>query len=131
MIRVKVEKDSDAVVKIVIIDNKNRVLLLTRSDYHKKYAGNLDLPGGHIKVNEPLLKGLQREVKEETGIEITDATLYKTKGNKHYFYVKYNSQPIKLSREHTDYGFYSKKKLDTSKKFQKIAYEVLEMLEND
>jgi 8-oxo-dGTP pyrophosphatase MutT (NUDIX family) len=131
MIRVKIEKDSDAVAKVVVVDNENRVLLLTRSDYHKKHAGELDLPGGHLKVNEPLLKGLQREVEEETGLKLNDASLYKTKGQKHYFYAKYDSQPIKLSREHTDYAFYSKKQLNTSKKFEKIAYEVLEMLEND
>jgi 8-oxo-dGTP pyrophosphatase MutT (NUDIX family) len=131
MIRVKIEKDSDAVAKIVIVDNKNRVLLLKRSNYHKKFAGELDLPGGHLKMNEPLLKGLQREVQEETGLEINNATLYKQKKNKSYFYANYDSQPIKLSREHTDYAFYSKDQLDTSKKFEKIAYEVLEMLEND
>ena len=131
MIRVKIEKDSNAVVKVVIVDNKNRVLLLTRSNYHKKHAGELDLPGGHLKVNEPLLKGLQREVKEETGLKLNDANLYKTKGEKHYFYAKYDSQPIKLSREHVDYAFYNKKQLDISKKFGKVAHEVLEMLEND
>ena len=131
MIRVKIQKDSEAVAKVVIVDNKNRVLMLTRSDYHKKHAGELDLPGGHLKVNEPLLKGLQREVEEETGLKLQDASLFKTKGNKSYFYATYDSQPIKLSREHTDYAFYKKKQLDTSKKFEKIAYEVLEMLEND
>mgnify|MGYP001402505631 CR=1 FL=1 len=131
MIKVKIEKDSDAVAKVVIVDNKNRVLLLTRSGYHKKHAGELDLPGGHLKVNESLPEGLQREVEEETGLKLEDAILYKTKGLKHYFYAKYDSQPIKLSREHTDYAFYSKKQLNTNKKFEKIAYEVLEMLEND
>ncbi len=130
-VRVKIEKDSNTVAKIVIIDNKNRVLFLTRSDYHKKHAGELDLPGGHTKINEPLNKGLEREVKEETGLVIEDYQLYKQKGNKHYFFLKYNSQPIKLSREHTDYRFYSKGELDKNKRFEKIAIEVLEMLEND
>lgn len=130
-INVKIEKDSNTVAKIVIIDNENRVLFLTRSDYHEKHSGELDLPGGHTKVNEPLNKGLEREVKEETGLDIEHYHLYKQKGNKHYFFAKYNSQPIKLSREHTDYGFYSKNELDKNRRFEKIAIEVLEMLEND
>ena len=127
----KIQKDSDTVAKIVIIDNENRVLFLTRSDYHEKHAGELDLPGGHTKINEPLNKGLEREVKEETGLDIKHYHLYKQKGNKHYFFAKYNSQPIKLSREHTDYSFYPKNELDKDKRFEKIAIEVLEMLEND
>ncbi len=128
MIRVKIEKDSDAVAKVVIVDNKNRVLLLTRSDYHKKHAGELDLPGGHLKVDESVPAGLKREVEEETSLKLEEPTFYKTKGQKHYFYAKYDSQPIKLSREHTDYAFYDKKQLNTIKKFEKIAYEVLEIL---
>ena len=131
MIRVKIEKDSETVAKIVIFDDENRVLLLTRSDYHKKHAGELDLPGGHIKVGEPLVKGLRREIEEETGLKIKKPKFFKQKGNKHYFYIKYDSQAIKLSREHVDYAFYEKKQLNTSKKFEKIALEVLEMLTND
>lgn len=125
------QEDSDVVAKIVIIDNENRVLMLTRSDYHKKYAGELDLPGGHLKENEPLNKGLKREVKEETNLDIDKAVFYKTVKNKHYFYTKYDSQPIKLSNEHVDYAFYEKKDLDPDSKFQKIAIEVLEKIKND
>lgn len=125
------QEDSDVVAKIVIIDSENRVLMLTRSDYHKKYAGELDLPGGHLKENEPLNKGLKREVKEETNLDIDKAVFYKTVKNKHYFYTKYDSQPIKLSNEHVDYAFYEKKDLDPDSKFQKIAIEVLEKIKND
>ena len=138
MIKIKIVKsmnnkqeDSDVVAKIVIIDSENRVLMLTRSDYHKKYAGELDLPGGHLKENEPLNKGLKREVKEETNLDIDKAVFYKTVKNKHYFYTKYDSQPIKLSSEHVDYAFYEKKDLDPDSKFQKIAIEVLEKIKND
>ena len=127
----KKQEDSDIVAKIVIVDNENRVLMLTRSDYHKKYAGELDLPGGHTKHNEPLNKGLKREVKEETNLDIDKVVFYKTVKNKHYFYTKYDSQPIKLSNEHVDYAFYAKKDLDPSNKFQKIAIEVLEKIKND
>ena len=66
MIKVKIkkilkesDKDASTVAKAVIIDSENRVLMLTRSNYHKKYAGELDLPGGHLKENESINKGLE------------------------------------------------------------------------
>jgi 8-oxo-dGTP pyrophosphatase MutT (NUDIX family) len=135
MIKVKILKendsDTDTVAKAVIIDNENRVLLLKRSDYHKKHAGELDLPGGHLKRNESLLKGLSREVFEETGLELDFPAYFKKDKNKHFYHARYNSQPIKLSDEHVDYAFYNKEELNPEKRFQKIAIEVLEMLGND
>jgi 8-oxo-dGTP pyrophosphatase MutT (NUDIX family) len=135
MIKVKILKensdDTSQVAKVVIIDNENRVLLLKRSDYHKKHAGELDLPGGHLKKNESILKGLAREVKEETGLEVEYPAFFKKEGNKHFYHARYNSQPINLSDEHVDYVFYNKEDLNPKKRFQKIALEVLEMLGND
>ena len=73
MIKVKiVSKDSKKVAKVVIIDDDNRVLMLKRSNYVDKYAGEWDLPGGHIQVGEELSVGMRREVKEETGLEINN-----------------------------------------------------------
>jgi 8-oxo-dGTP pyrophosphatase MutT (NUDIX family) len=135
MIKVKILKENDSdtrtVAKIVIVDNENRVLLLRRSDYHKKHAGELDLPGGHLKENESLLKGLAREVKEETGLEIDYPAYFKKEGNKHFYHARYNSQPVKLSDEHVDYAFYEKNDLNPGERFQKIALEVLEMIGHD
>lgn len=125
------DKDSGVVVKIVIIDSEKRVLMLTRAPHHKKYPGELDLPGGHIKENENLNKGLEREVKEETGLDILHPAFFKTIENKHFYHARYDSQPIKISDEHADYRFYKKEELDANKDFEKIAIEVLEMIEND
>ena len=125
------EKDSDTVAKIVIVDDSMRVLMLKRSDNHEKYAGELDLPGGHLKENESILKGLKREVKEETSINIENPIFFKKIKNKHFYYAKYNSQPVNLSDEHSDYGFYSKKELDAENKFENIAIKVLEKIKND
>ena len=102
------KKDSKNVAKAVLYDNKNRVLLLKRSHYHKKHAGEWDLPGGHTHVNEELEDGLAREVKEETGLDIKSADLLKTVDNIHYFVINYNSQPIKISHEHVEYKFFDK-----------------------
>jgi 8-oxo-dGTP pyrophosphatase MutT (NUDIX family) len=71
MIRVKiVPNDSRNVAKVIIIDGDRRVLFLKRSDYVDKFAGEWDLPGGHIQVGEDLMVGLKREVKEETTLDI-------------------------------------------------------------
>ena len=76
MIRVKiVPNDIKTVAKVVLIDDSNRVLFLKRSNYMEKYAGEWDLPGGHLKSNESLSAGLKREVEEETGPKIENEKL--------------------------------------------------------
>ena len=122
-----VPNDVSTVAKVVIIDKKDRVLFLKRSNYVDKFAGEWDLPGGHLKGNESLLEGLKREVKEETGLSVSDPKLITIDNNLHFFYCNYDSQPVKISHEHTDYLFFNKNDLDPTQKFQKIAISALEM----
>lgn len=128
MIRVKiVSNDIRTVAKVVLVDENNRVLFLKRSDYMEKYAGEWDLPGGHLKSNESLSDGLRREVKEETGLDIKNEKLVEIQSNLHFFCAKYDSTPIKVSHEHTGFRFFDKKSLDPNEKFHKVALKVLEM----
>ena len=122
-------KDTEKVAKVVIFNKNMEVLLLKRSEYHHKYAGEWDLPGGHVKSNEELMDGLIRETKEESNITLEAPKFFTRKENLYFFYDKYNNEEVKLSNEHTEYTFFNKKKLDINDKFQKIAFEVLEMLE--
>ena len=122
-----VPNDISTVAKVVIIDNKDRVLFLKRSNYMKKFAGEWDLPGGHLKDNESLFEGLEREVEEETGLSISEPKLISIDNNLHFFYCNYDSQPVKISHEHTEYRFFDKNDLDPTQKFQKIAINALEM----
>ena len=125
MIKIKImPNDTKTVAKVVLLDG-NKVLLLKRSGYVKKFANDWDLPGGHLKQNESLVKGLKREVREETGVEIEDPVFFKNIENIHFFVANYNFQEIKLSDEHTEYKFFEKDELNLKEKFQKVAYEAM------
>ncbi len=128
MIRVKiVPNDTKTVAKVVFINEEDQVLMLKRSDYVDKFAGEWDLPGGHLKQDESLLDGLRREVEEETGLIVESPKMIEKQANLHFFYAKYPSRPIKLSHEHTGFKFFHKKDLNKEEKFQKVALKALEM----
>ncbi|OUV99494.1 MAG: hypothetical protein CBD16_08160 [Betaproteobacteria bacterium TMED156] len=132
MIRINiVQNDISTVAKVVLIDRNNKALFLKRSKYVEKYAGDWDLPGGHLKPGESLPEGLAREVKEETQLSVENPKFLLKIDNLHFFYAKYDPQKIALSHEHTDYKFFDKKGLDSKEKFQKVALKALERLENE
>ena len=56
-------------IKAVIINEKNEVLVLKRSDQEVTNKNKLDLPGGHLNKNETIQEALKREILEETGLE--------------------------------------------------------------
>lgn len=59
-------------VKVFLKNENGEVLLLRRNP--KKYpeiGPKWDIVGGRIDIGAPLLENLKREVKEETGLEIT------------------------------------------------------------
>ena len=125
-IRVKImSNDVSSVAKVVLIDEKNRVLFLKRSKDSDKYPNQWDLPGGHLKKNESLLDGLKREVLEETDLKIENPIFVVKMGKTHFFKAKYNSMAIKLSKEHTAYTFLNKKSLKPTDKYQKVVLKVL------
>ena len=102
---------------ILIYDNQ--VLLLRRSEKDPPYKGYWGFPGGKIKTNEDSKKAVIREVKEETGIDLTVNEQTKMKnvdkmhynkqnsvpeGETEYWLVELESSPeIKLSTEHVSY----------------------------
>ena len=128
MIKVKIsQKDSNQVSKVVVIDGNNRVLMLKRSNYLDKFAGEWDLPGGHAKVGESLISAAKREVREETELNISSLTFIEKIDNLSFFYCLYNNGPIKISHEHTGFRFFKKEDLNSSNKFEKVALKALEM----
>ena len=127
MIRVKiVPKDSRNVAKAIIVDSDDRVLFLKRSDYVDKFAGEWDLPGGHIHIGEDLMTGLKREVKEETDLEVGEYSFIGKVENIEFFSCAYTNKPIKISDEHTGFRFIDKKNMNKDGKFEKMAIKALE-----
>ncbi len=92
-----------------VFDSKNRMLLLLRNDPPKVYAP----PGGRLHPNENPVKGIIREVSEETGITIKllDMTFIwfgEIEPDSPYilsidFLAVAETTEVKLSAEHSDY----------------------------
>lgn len=59
--------------KALILNEKNEVLALREAKSYEDGTniGRYLLPGGRIEIGEPYFDGLKREIREETGLEIT------------------------------------------------------------
>jgi len=118
-------QDSSKVAKIVLVDSNKKVLFLKRTNYMKKFAGEWDLPGGHVHIGESLKDGLVREVEEETGLSIKRCRLYTRLDNLYFFEGVYEQGSIVLSNEHSEYEFRDVSELENPSKFEKIAQMVV------
>ena len=102
-----------------VIKFENEYLLLKRSATEENYAGFWEMPGGRLELGETVEHGLQREVFEEIGINIScyDKSIV---GISEYVIQSCNEKmyciqlnyvidvptkclPIKLSDEHSSY----------------------------
>lgn len=52
------------------IVNENKLLIIKRSDDNVQKPGIWEIPGGRLNPNENQIKGLKREIKEETNLDI-------------------------------------------------------------
>ena len=120
-------KDSKEIAKAVLY-KKDKVLLVKRSSYMKKHAGEWDLPGGHIIEGEDMEDGLLREVWEETGLRIKDPVKLHSNGNDTYYKAELPDSEVKLSDEHTEYELFTLDEIEELKfpnKYAKAAEETL------
>src|SRR5262245_33027108 len=102
-------------VKVLLKNAEGKFLLIRRSP--EKYASDKwDIPGGRIDPGSELLKNLVREVKEETGLEMTSipkliaAQDIMASEERHVVRLTYigsaEGEP-QLSDEHTEYKWMS------------------------
>ena len=125
MSNVKTGKDEDTSQSAKAVMHRNGKVLLLKN---KK---GWDLPGGHIKKDENMIQALEREVYEETGLDIVDPVeLNFSHGNKRFFAGAFGGGEVMLSDEHSTYGYFDKNqilKLNISEPFMKAISMVLDI----
>ena len=109
-------------VKALISFNK-KYLILLKSIKEEVSPLEWDIPGGRIKAGETEKEALAREVKEETGIDISSSKILLIKSwkmnknkvkldGKDFLCILDKLQKIKLSEEHTDAKWLTKEEID-------------------
>lgn len=97
---------------VILKDTEGRILVLR----HKK-SGKWLLPGGKIKEGEEWQDALNREIREETGMDkcfiegILDVDSFTMEGAHYYvitFVCKTENSEVKLSDEHDKYAWIKK-----------------------
>jgi len=93
-------------------------------------------PGGRLNVGDRSIEALKREVKEETNVDISDikpffTKLYDEKSPKYaVFFTAKVQEPyeVKISDEHQDCQWFSKKDLDSIDYKQPFYKELLKSI---
>jgi 8-oxo-dGTP diphosphatase len=98
-------RDTQNVVKVVLIDGDGKVLILKRSGkvVSKASPWEWDLPGGHVEYKERKINALEREVFEETRMRFEGARrIYAQDGTTFFVCEQFAGSP-KLSDEHEEF----------------------------
>lgn len=119
---------SFVVAKVLIVNEKDEVLVLRRSQSDERRPGQWDFPGGWVEADEDTLTAVKREAVEETGITLTDPKLVfafsevtaKYGGGTWLLYIDHitGNPGVKLSNEHDLYTWMPPKVL-----LKEITYE--------
>lgn len=98
--------------KAIVLNQENNFLVLKRAYTNQKW----DLPGGAVELPETHEAALLREIKEETGLEVTGLrpkrveTTHGDDGT-YTLFIGYScqsvSQEVVLSHEHTEFAWVS------------------------
>ena len=63
-------KDKQSYSDVILFNEKNEILLLRRKTDDELMGGKWGLPGGHVEEGEGFIEGGERELVEETGIDL-------------------------------------------------------------
>lgn len=111
-------QDIKRYVDCILVSPDDKILILRRANYMKKFGGKWGFVGGSIDDKDKDSKAaVKREIKEETGWELTwneehemkmfDKINHKDNSSTEYWLVKLETEPeIKISREHSKYEWY-------------------------
>lgn len=102
----------------IIIEKDGKYLLIKRKDNEKKeHKDNWECAGGKIENNESFNEAAIREVKEETNLDIEIKRIIKEIKNNEkvsavVFLAKPKSSNVKLSEEHSNFGWFTYEELE-------------------
>jgi len=100
------KKDHIITSVVAVIINSDGEVLLTKRNI-PPFQGEWVMPGGKINLGEPISSALQREVREEVGLEVAvegmvDVFEHVTPGddNYHFIILYYRCRPLSCSINH-------------------------------
>lgn len=123
--------------KAIILDKEGKFLALRRSKTAPARPLSWDLPGGVLDFGEDPIKGIIREIKEETGIAVENIEPFDVEAhiapNKEFwvtiaYRTQRSSEDVKLSFEHDEFIWLSPKdflKLESSEKLRRFVEKLL------
>jgi len=119
-----------------IFDKENRLLLI-RDALHESLKGTWVFPGGHIDMETDPLAALAREIKEETGLKMTAAWVFRTAILKYedgdwrfvVYYVCAAKGNVRLSKDHDAFEWADLEKAKKMKFCRSEKPLVLDLLE--
>ena len=129
-------------VDAILVSPDDKILILRRANYMKKFGGKWGFAGGSIDDKDKDSKAaIKREIKEETGYELTwneehemkmfDKINHQDNSSTEYWLVKLEVNPeIKISREHSKYEWYEIEN-DKNYKWMPDVYQIIQKYYND
>lgn len=105
------------VSKAVIVNEKGKALVVFRGSTAPSRALTWDLPGGIVEDGETTLQTVQREVLEETGLNIQADSFSKTDKYTDHRYcwtvykAKVGSELVEISWEHDEYKWVDRQEI--------------------
>jgi len=129
-----IEIDSNDIGQVVIINDKDEVLLLLRSpDSH--WAGDRwALPGGHIYYEENKKHGAARETFEETNLVCSNLKHFATQEIEDeqdkilfFYWTRDFKGDVELNFEHTDYKWINIDDLDSIDVVENVKSKLLDL----
>jgi 8-oxo-dGTP diphosphatase len=106
-------------VKVIVVDDRGRCLLLKRSMASKGNPGKWDFPGGKVDPGENFTDALLREIAEETGLTVTlEHVIGTAESELPAFIVAYlffqahtKAGRVQISQEHDEYRWVERERL--------------------
>lgn len=122
---------------ILLSPDEDEVLVLRRANYMQKFKGMYGFPGGHIDSKDKNPKEAAiRELKEETGIELTWHEEYKMKQYDvirnddaicYYYITTLEEKPeVKLSKEHSGFEWFNDKSKNKNHKWMPDVFQIIQ-----